>query len=640
MPSTRLPAESTPVETPLQQRSVSAHSDVHAVREPELGTKHGSNGWRTLVNYISGGQGGRGGNGLQGHGGAGGAGEGPTLHYDLKAENIVVKTFNGLDATPPDFLRIPLGNINLQSEIRADTATGVVWQHCHNEPMTVAMYQGDNAEEEWKRDISHHSGLRHPHVLQIYASASSSGINAVVFHDDLVLFSHFLDSFCYSVILRVYILAYTNADYRSAQRYSKDILSIEPLPCTLWIRCSTGRLCIEFSAFETHGLLSGPEARSPPRSVLSPHDPNQESLVIASLGYPEWYSICESYLCQRPFDYVSRFEHAIELASATGVQNEWSGWYGVGAEQWGEEDGAVRYNSRAVFGRRLHLHNRISAAPWLAQANYILNQLKVVLNHEDHKLVDLVIFTLKIGKTTLDPPDGYLFICSPEDFETGPMSIRWPDRPAYWSLDPSSSNPLSDGEASSLGFPTITQRTMVVGTFWDETVYAGLRKFDECKGFNPDSQDLAKELGHPLYEVCVPTSAATKWKWPVDRDDESNFPNVYFEEEYTMDDEMESNSHLASSCVEMLTTDDGNFLEELSSDGSDCSNSYPEDGVPEVELNPSSCNQELIAENDLPSHDMIVVQYYSIGELAELVKFGLIVVLGLTTLYEYGRVLF
>ena len=115
--------------------------------------------------------------------------------------------------------------------------------------------------------------------------------------------------------------------------------------------------------------------------------------------------------------------------------------------------------------------------------------------------IDEVEFYLEIGGTTQNPPDGDLFVCSPKDFETGPMSYRWPHRPAYWSLDPYGANPLSHEDASSLGFPPITLMTDVYASFWDKTVYAGLRKFDECKGFNPESQDVAKELGYPLYEV-------------------------------------------------------------------------------------------------------------------------------------------
>ncbi|KAF7364439.1 hypothetical protein MSAN_01105000 [Mycena sanguinolenta] len=282
--------------------------------------------------------------------------------------------------------------------------------------------------------------------------------------------------------------------------------------------------------------------------------------------------------------------------------------------EWREEnDSAVK----DAFGKELCLNNSISAAPWLTQANYIFSQLKISSNNEDFKLVYWVIFSLEIGQTTQNPPYGYLFLCSPKDFEITP----------------------TDEEASSLGLPSITQRTQVSFFSWDKTVYAGLRKFDESKGFDPESQDLAKELGHPLYEVCVPTSVATKWNFPVDRDDESNYPSLYF-----MDDEIESNSHLASSCVEVLTMDDENFLEEFFSDERDCSDSYPEDSVLEIESNPSSCNQEPTAENedslqDVPPHDAVVGQQYSVRELLELVKFGLIVMLGFTALYEYAGVL-
>ncbi|KAF7364423.1 hypothetical protein MSAN_01103300 [Mycena sanguinolenta] len=669
MPSTRLSAESTPGNMESQQRSGSARSDVHAARGPELGTKRGSNGWRTLVNYISGGQGGRGGNGLQGHGGAGGAGEGPTLHYDLKAENIVVKTFNGLDATPSDFLRIPLGNLDLRSEILLDAAAGAVWRHHeqkrasvrrmysarvvgHTEPMTVALYQGDNAEEEWKRDLARHSGLRHPHIVQIYASACSFGIHATIFHDDLVPFRQFLASFQTSAILRAYILWYTNKDWMDAFNHCTGLISsmnlvllhhcivaifaeTEHQSYTRWIRRSTGRLCVEFGNFITDdGFVAGPIVQSPPQSMLNLHDPNQESMIIASLGYFEWYSLCALYLSQCGLIDVSaradvslgsiicwpsgsRFEHAIEIASATEVQNDWSGWYGATA-QWREDEGAARYNSKDVFGCELYL-DKTSSALWLAQANYIFRQLKIVSNHEDYMLVNCVRFTLKISKTRHDPPDGYLFVCSPTDFETGPTSLRWPNCPAYWSLDPSSGNPLSDEEASRLGFPTITRRTWVRTVFWDGTVYAGLHKFDECKGFDPESQDVARELVYPLYEVCVPASVAMKWNFPVDRDDGSNYSSSYSEEEYSTEDEIESNSYLASSCVEVLTTDDESFLEEFSFD------------------------ERLTAENEdslrnFPSHETIVAPYYSIGELAELVKFGLIVVLGLMTLYEYAGI--
>jgi hypothetical protein len=60
-----------------------------------------------------------------------------------------------------DYLRIPLGSIDLCNEIRVDAAAGAVLRmhrrgacrmysarvECRSTPMTVALYQGDDAEE-------------------------------------------------------------------------------------------------------------------------------------------------------------------------------------------------------------------------------------------------------------------------------------------------------------------------------------------------------------------------------------------------------------------------------------------------------------------------------------------------------------
>jgi hypothetical protein len=118
-----------------------------------------------------------------------------------------------------------------------------------------------------------------------------------------------------------------------------------------------------------------------------------------------------------------------------------------------------------------------------------------------------VEISIRISKATHNPPDGYLFVWSPEPFEAGPTLIHWSADAAYWSLDPSGSNKLSHEESSRLGFPSIELRINVYALSWDETVYAGLRKFDECKGFDPESQDVARELGYPLFKVDVLGSA-------------------------------------------------------------------------------------------------------------------------------------
>ncbi|KAJ7898047.1 hypothetical protein B0H13DRAFT_1484777, partial [Mycena leptocephala] len=98
-------------------------------------------------------------------------------------------------------------------------------------------------------------------------------------------------------------------------------------------------------------------------------------------------------------------------------------------------------------------------------------------------------------------PSGYLFLCPAKDFQTGPSSFSWPDFPAYWSLDPAGHGRLSAEEATRLGFPAIQLSMVVEGRYWDTSVYNGLRQFYQGKGFDPDSKDVARHLGQPLYQI-------------------------------------------------------------------------------------------------------------------------------------------
>ncbi|KAJ7835749.1 hypothetical protein B0H14DRAFT_2363225, partial [Mycena olivaceomarginata] len=100
-------------------------------------------------------------------------------------------------------------------------------------------------------------------------------------------------------------------------------------------------------------------------------------------------------------------------------------------------------------------------------------------------------------------PRGFLFLCPPEHFRTGQSSVRWPECPAYWSLDPSGVEPLGMENATELGFPSISLSMKIFGWSWDASVYAGLRQFHQAKGFDPDSLDVARHLGHPLCQLVA-----------------------------------------------------------------------------------------------------------------------------------------
>jgi hypothetical protein len=110
-------------------------------------------------------------------------------------------------------------------------------------------------------------------------------------------------------------------------------------------------------------------------------------------------------------------------------------------------------------------------------------------------------FELKLSACTHDCSPGFLFLCPEANLQTSSSSFSWPDCPAYWSLDPFGISRLSPEKASQDGFPSIKLITTIHGWFWDSSVYAGLRHFHQVKGFDPDTQDIARHLRYPLYQL-------------------------------------------------------------------------------------------------------------------------------------------
>ncbi|KAF7349762.1 hypothetical protein MSAN_01703400 [Mycena sanguinolenta] len=461
---------------------------------------------------------------------------------------------------------------------------------------------GDDAEEDWKETVSVHANLRpvrHPHILQIYATASSSGIYAAVFHDDLIPLELFLQSFRHSAILQTYIHAYMSADEDEALDYCGP--TADSFFTTPWVRRSTGRLCLEFGTMEVDDKMPIPSqvrTLTPPDSIQTLHDLNKEAWVIASLALEQWYSLCHQCLTQDRRSDISvqakvkvgsiihwpsncQFEDATEIPCVIPDRDRLvlAAWYHERLGRW-KGDGPIWYTCRDIFGSIIStgLSNNVHARSWLSQANYIFKQLEILSNYNDYVLVDWVLFSVYIPFPRQNPPDGYLFICSPTDFHTGGSSVRWPDRPAYWSLYPSGSEPLSVEEASRLGFPPIQLTTRIGVKCWDETVYTGVRKFHAAKGFDPDSQDVARELGYLLYELSVPTSETQEQDSGTARDNQNEHPSSY--REFVQDDPLEP-------------------IQEFS-----CS-------------------------------DKTVIRHCTFGELVELVKLGLIGVLILLQLYEH-----
>ncbi|KAF7334349.1 hypothetical protein MSAN_02379800 [Mycena sanguinolenta] len=72
--------------------------------------------------------------------------------------------------------------------------------------MTVAVYEGDGAEEAWNEHLANYESIRHPNVMQLYGLVSTKRLYAMVFHDELIPYDQFIRRFQHSHILSLYIV--------------------------------------------------------------------------------------------------------------------------------------------------------------------------------------------------------------------------------------------------------------------------------------------------------------------------------------------------------------------------------------------------------------------------------------------------
>jgi hypothetical protein len=162
-------------------------------------------------------------------------------------------------------------------------------------------------------------------------------------------------------------------------------------------------------------------------------------------------------------------------------------------------DWAYGANSLGFPKQTIFLHGGTSR-PIMKNTVRLRTILPIFLVTPKQAMITAITFEFKIPPPQTSAPAGYLFVCPMERFQTGPHSFRWPAFPA-WSLDRSGASILSTEEATHMGFPSMESNATVRTRSYDASVYAGLRKFHEAKGFDAESQDVARHLGVPLYQI-------------------------------------------------------------------------------------------------------------------------------------------
>ncbi|KAF7337230.1 hypothetical protein MSAN_02275400 [Mycena sanguinolenta] len=489
------------------------------------------------------------------------------IHGGVFTSNVTNNVYNSPPEQSSDFQTIRLGDVKLVKEVRLSPQSAVVGRQSrgvgirriyHAEirrdpgTVTVAMYQGVGAEEEWRRHVAKYELIRHPNIMQLYGLVSSKGLYAMVFHDELIPYAHFLRCFEHSPILKAYITGYCpivkNTEFEEAADYISHALRMDYINCPVWIRPLTGELCLDLAQGgpETTFELSRWGVHILRLENVSLDAPDSEDIIISSLSEDQYHELCSGVLIARFQWFQVSTQHPVgrgifRLDSQHGIcmriteplilpEKELYWDYSRGASDELLPNSWIRHESR----RAVNFHLRIPSASfeidkaWLAQANRIFAELQEEAHVEDYVCVDEVRFTLRITDKR-HIPEGYLFVCPSRDFRTDiePHAhlYQWPACPAYWSLDPSGADRLSTEDARILGFPAIHIETMVVGSSWDRSVYKGLRRFHEGKGRNPESRDAARGLEYPLYEVLrdvdssAPFPAHNAREWWCDKED-------------------------------------------------------------------------------------------------------------------------
>ncbi|KAK7035606.1 hypothetical protein R3P38DRAFT_2517638, partial [Favolaschia claudopus] len=402
--------------------------------------------------------------------------------------------------------------------------------------MTVVVYEGQDAKEELKRDVAKYMKFRHPSFVQLYGMVYSENIYASIFYDVLIPWRDIKSIYRQSPMVLCYLYAYVAASGYFRRRFGSGLYG-STSDYTVFLRPSTGRLCIDLGSCDYVFLSQFIEtAAISPMSLLSTID-TATQIIIDALTIEQYHQIWHLYFgatTEAQFSLTTTV-HLGALYHATGhhdlgnpvaiaptqdiddcLNRAWrlsSRIRAVDPKPHITDSGWNRFAVSELIPRpgeeiNLYLWAKLGNSDlWLSQANHVLNRLGVFLNPDNYALLNEIWFKVEIDPQSATSTvgwhslDAFLFLCPPQSLQVGPASFKCPGCVGYWSLDPLGVDRLSPEQAAELAFPTISISIRGRVRFWSDTAYAGLRQFHQGKGFNPNSQDLARHLGVPLYQL-------------------------------------------------------------------------------------------------------------------------------------------
>ncbi|KAF7374223.1 hypothetical protein MSAN_00304900 [Mycena sanguinolenta] len=417
-------------------------------REPQQGKK------AKIVN-ISGGTGGQGGEGGANGGRGGCRRRTQSENYGEKSHKLRQKqVFQRSHCTLWYFCfrTILLGDIGLQREIGANQFThyaGVVIRRLHSAKIrreksnvTVAVYQGDCAEQEWQRAIEKYMKFRHPNIVQLYGIASYGNIWAAVFHDDMIPLRQFLNLYKHSHFATAYIYGYVDQEFKASCEHFITWLAlilsqgvwnylcatfqgnlVSPLVTLQWLEMNhfscmriahssyvvqlADSASISFRAAGTYFYYSyGSTKISTQQELKFLTGKNPEAIIINSLSLDQYHSICYRelsiyhYLLISPsvtIDIGSVSNYATDDTGDDTLQIAWVPnpklpylrWYSDSRRSFGElmADGWTRFYSDDIVNKIWLTVSMSDNRLWMRQANHIFTALQIESNLQDYGVI-------------------------------------------------------------------------------------------------------------------------------------------------------------------------------------------------------------------------------------------------------------
>ncbi|KAJ6464533.1 hypothetical protein C8R45DRAFT_1174745 [Mycena sanguinolenta] len=456
--------------------------------------------------------------------------------------NVTHNVYNLPPEQPSEFRTIRLGDVKLVKEVRLSPQSGIVGHQSRGvgvrriyhaairrDPgiVTVAMYQGNGAEDEWRQHVAKYESIRHPYIMQPYGLVSTKEIYAIVFHDELIPYARFLRRFQYSTILCAYIIGYCTTEHEEAVDYIYDVLhSIDLANSPVWIRPSTGELCLDLihGGVETSSELLWWDAHILRLENVSLEAPDSEDIAIGR--FQRFHVSTELPVGPGIFRLDSQRGTCMRITEPLILSEDelhWDHYEGAPGEQLPN-----LYDSRRIHTLGLELPLLLSSYEikkgWVAQANRIFTELQEEAHIEDSDYGASLTGPVLNLTSAISPKVIYSFVLFRISALASNRKCIYINAacPAYWPLNPSGAARLSTEDAGSLGFPAIHIETRLCGWSWDRSVYGGLRRLRESKGLDPNSREVARQLGYPLYEVLsdrVPFPARKVEEWSCEEVD-------------------------------------------------------------------------------------------------------------------------